>query len=66
MGIEETCIKKIEDGIRAIRMGTKSPRDANVGFSLNRLKELNIGLYKDYLASYKRVLEHHKKFGSNK
>ena len=42
-------------------MGTKSPKEAGVGSSLNRLKGLNIGLYEDLLAKYKKVVEDYNK-----
>ena len=57
MTTEELCIQNIERGIRAIRMGTKSPKEAGIGSSLNRLKDLNVGMYEDLLAKYKRVVE---------
>ena len=49
---EELIIEKIEEGIRGIKMGTKKPEDAKVGVFLNKLKELNDGLYHDYLNNY--------------
>jgi hypothetical protein len=56
MNAEELYIKNIESGIRAIRMGSKEPNDTRAPVSLNKLKEVNVGLYEDYLAKYKRVL----------
>jgi len=56
MKAEELYIKNIESGIRAIRMGSKKPNDTRAPVSLNKLKEVNVGLYEDYLAKYKRVL----------
>jgi hypothetical protein len=56
MKAEELYIKNIESGIRAIRMGSKEPNDTRAPVSLNKLKEVNVGLYEDYLAKYKRVL----------
>jgi hypothetical protein len=64
MTSEELCVKNIEAGIRAIRLRTKSPKEAGVGFSLNRLKDLNLGLYEDYLAKYKRVVEDYNRGGN--
>ena len=55
--MEELIIKKIESGIRGIRIGTKNPNEADVGRFLNRLKEINDGLYDDYLDKYKRVMK---------
>ena len=60
MGGEELYIKHIENGIRSIENGTKTIKEANVGMSLNKLKEVNIGLYEDYLKKYKKVLENRK------
>ena len=56
MKAEELYIKNIESGIRAIRMGSKEPNDTRAPVSLNKLKEVNVDLYEDYLAKYKRVL----------
>ena len=64
MTSEELCVKNIEAGIRAIRLRTKSPKEAGVGFSLNRLKDLNLGLYEDYLVKYKRVVEDYNRGGN--
>jgi hypothetical protein len=61
MTSEELYVKNIEAGIRAIRLRTKSPKEAGVGYSLNKLKEVNVGLYEDYLAKYKRVVEDYNK-----
>jgi hypothetical protein len=61
MTVEELCIKNIEAGIRALRLRTKTPKEANVGINLNKLKEVNIGMYEEYLAKYKVALEAYKK-----
>jgi len=61
MSIEELCIKNIEAGIRALRLRTKTPSETNVGANLNRLKEVNIGMYEEYLEKYKKALEAYKK-----
>jgi len=50
--IEETCIRKIEAGIRGLKNGTKTPQEANCGYFLNKLKDLNDGMYQDLLAQY--------------
>lgn len=55
--MEELVIRKIECGIRGIRMGTKNPDEVNVGKYLSKLKEINDGLYDDYLEKYKRVMK---------
>lgn len=50
--MEEIYIKNIQNGIRAIKLGTKTPAEANVGVNLNKLKPLNEGMYQEYLAKY--------------
>lgn len=70
MTIEETYVKHIESGIRAIKLGTKKPDEANVGKYLNKLREVNEGLYDDLFERYQLVTENYKKsletFGNNK
>lgn len=70
MTIEETYVKHIECGIRAIKLRTKKPEEANVGKFLNKLRTVNDGLYDDLLSKYKRIMEDYKKeqekFGSLK
>lgn len=61
MTVEELYIKNIENGIRAIRLGTKKPSETLAPVSLNRLKQINIGMYEDYLAKYKRILADYNK-----
>lgn len=61
MTIEEDCIRHIENGLRALRLRSKSPPETKVGVYLNKLKPLNIGLYEDYLGKYKKALENYKK-----
>jgi len=60
MSAEELYIKHIENGIRSILNGSKSVKEANVGISLNKLKQVNEGLYEDYLKKYKEVLANRK------
>lgn len=57
---EELYIKHIENGIRGIRMGTKTPEDARVGVYLNKLKPLNPFMYDDLLEKYSKCLKNHK------
>jgi hypothetical protein len=56
MSMEELCIENIEKGIRLIRSGKKSPKEAGLGVYFKRLKELNDGIYEDLIAEYKRVV----------
>jgi hypothetical protein len=61
MTIEETYVKHIECGIRAIKLGTKRPDEANVGKFLNKLREVNEGLYDDLMERYQNIVENYKK-----
>jgi hypothetical protein len=61
MKMEEICIRKIEGGIRGIKLGTKTPMDVDITNSFNRLKEINQGMYADLMNNYKKVLEEYKK-----
>jgi tRNA(Arg) A34 adenosine deaminase TadA len=61
MTMEDQLIRNIEAGIRGIRFGTKTPQSANVGNSLNRLKDINIGMYEDLIEKYKTVVSEYNK-----
>lgn len=61
MSTEELYVKHIECGIRAIKLKTKKPEEANVGKYLNKLREVNEGLYDDLFERYKKILESYKK-----
>jgi len=61
MTIEETYVKHIECGIRAIKLGTKRPDESNVGKFLNKLREVNEGLYDDLLERYQNIVDDYKK-----
>ena len=61
MTTEETYVKHIECGIRAIKLGTKRPDEANVGKFLNKLREVNEGLYDDLMERYQNIVENYKK-----
>ena len=65
MTTEEIYVKHIECGIRAIKLKTKSPQEANVGKFLNKLKDVNEGLYDDLLTKYQRVVQSYKKNEEN-
>lgn len=60
MTIEETYVKHIEDGIRAIRLG-KHPKDTKAPLGLNKLKTINEGLYDDLLEKYKKAVKEYQK-----
>lgn len=61
--MEEILIKKIEGAIRAIRMGSKTPKDlaSEVSHSFAKLKTLNEGMASDLMQKYKNVLENLKR-----
>ncbi len=56
-GSEDLYIQLITSGIRAIKLDLKTPVEAKVGVSLNKLKDLNKGMYDDLLADYKKEKE---------
>ena len=56
MSSEDMYIKNIENGIRAIRLGTKSPKDVNLSSSFEKLKNTNLGMYQDLLERYKHIV----------
>ena len=66
MGVEETYIKNIENGIRGLRLRSKTPSKVNVGSNLNRLKILNEGLYDEYLTKYTKALKEYNKHNATK
>ena len=66
MGAEETYIKNIENGIRGLRLRSKTPSKVNVGSNLNRLKILNEGLYDEYLTKYTKALKEYNKHNVTK
>lgn len=51
--MEDILIRKIKGGINAINGGRKSPKEAELGSSLNRLKGINEPMYEDLIAQYK-------------
>jgi len=55
MTSEELHIKNIENGIRAIRFGSKTPEEAKVGMHLAKLKAVNEGMHDDLLKKYVNV-----------
>lgn len=55
--MEEILIKKVEAGIRAIKLGTKSPKEAGIGAFLNQLKGINEPMYDELMGKYKEVIK---------
>ena len=56
-GMEEVYIKTIEGGIRAIRLGTKSPSEAKLSGTFEKLKKLNEGMALELMEKYKNVVK---------
>lgn len=59
MSSEDHYIKNTENAIRTLKLGTKDKAEAMrvAGFNLNRLKEVNNGMYVDLLDKYKNALK---------
>jgi hypothetical protein len=55
--MEELLIKKIKGGVNAIKNGIKSPKEAELGIHLNKLKTLNQMMYEDLLNDYKFAVQ---------
>ena len=55
--MQEQIITRINRLIRMIRKGRVLPSETNIGYCLNKLKEINPSLQKDYLNTYKLVLK---------
>lgn len=58
MSSEDAYIRNTENAIRSIRLGSRDKVEAmkSAGFNLNRLKEVNPGMYDDLLQKYKQVI----------
>lgn len=61
--MEQLYIKRIENGLRGLRLGTKTQENCQCGKYLNKLKPLNQGMYDELLEKYQKQL---KKLESNK
>jgi translation elongation factor EF-1beta len=57
---EELYIKNVRNAIRAIKLGTKKPEETNIGFNLNKLKTVNVGMFEELMNDYKAVLAEYK------
>lgn len=53
--MEDQLIRKVKGGILGIKTGTKTP--AEVAKNLNRLKEVNLGMYDELLPKYTAALK---------
>ena len=50
--MEKLIIKKLDGGLRGIKFGTKTIEEAKIMHYLNKLLEVNEGLYQDYFSKY--------------
>jgi hypothetical protein len=53
--MEKLIIKKLDGGLRGLRNGTKTIEEARIMYFLERLAEVNDGLYQDYLIAYAKI-----------
>lgn len=58
--IEELYVKKIEGGIRSIRVGNKTPDEILLRKSFERLQAINDGLCDDLLNRYHKTVNEYK------
>ena len=54
--IEDLSIKKIQAGIRGIKNGTKTIKEANVNYFLNKLKPYNSTMHAELEDKYLEVV----------
>ena len=54
--IEDLSIKKIKGGIRGIKNGTKTPKEANINYFLGKLKPLNVEMHSELEKEYLNVV----------
>ena len=67
--IEDIAIKHIENGIRSIKLGTKTPDKVEINKWLERLKDLNEGMFLDLQTKYVLMVKDYKlksDFNTNK
>jgi|AntRauMFilla1563_2_1112583.scaffolds.fasta_scaffold00551_12 hypothetical protein len=55
--MEKLYITRIENGLRGLRMGTKTIENCGVGKYLNKLKLLNDGMHEELLGKYKKQIK---------
>ena len=53
--MEELIIKKLDGGMRGLRNGTKTIEQARIMYFLEKLLEVNEGLYYDYSEAYSKI-----------
>ena len=59
--MEQTLIRLIENGIRAVKLGSKTPQEVSVNNHLARLKVINPGMSEDLQKKYVEVVRNLKK-----
>ncbi len=64
--MEKILIQKIENGIRLINKGLKTPQEANIGIFLNKLKDINKPMFEDLMNNYKAACTQHTILYKNK
>lgn len=64
--MERLYINKIENGLRGLRLGTKTPQTCQCGKYLNKLKSLNAGMYEELLLKYEKHVKDYEYKESNK
>ena len=55
--METLCINNIENGLRGLRLGTKTQETCGVGKWLNKLRVVNEALWEDYMDKYQAQLK---------
>jgi hypothetical protein len=55
--MEEQLIRLIENGIRAVKLGNKTPQEVSVNNHLARLKVINVGMAEDLQKKYVEVVK---------
>lgn len=53
--IEDLIVKKLDGGIRGLKYGTKTVEEAKIMYYLEKLLEVNEGLYEDYFENYMKI-----------
>ena len=53
--IEDLIVKKLDGGIRGLKHGTKTVEEAKIMYYLEKLLEVNEGLYEDYFENYMKI-----------
>jgi hypothetical protein len=58
--MEQTYIKLIEAGIRAVKGGRKAPNETKAPSSLNKLKSINLPMYEDLIKKWASAVADYK------